>query len=169
MSKILGCDVYEYNPITLEGILAHIDALGKKFQKVNIAEALITSLRSEITGSLSETSSPSVFYEVSQLPFMAAGSKSIIKDIVERAGGRFLVQEDRKVFKLGLESVLIMNPDIYLYQIGPMNKKPVEPQKRNEYKNLSSRFIKVNETDFSRANTKSFRNVEMLNKLFANH
>jgi len=169
MGRILKCDVYKYNPITLEGILEHISVLGKKFSKVNIAKSLKTSLRSEISGLLYETSSPTVFYEVTQMPFIAAGAKNIIKDIVERAGGRFVITEERKVFKLGIEKVLIAKPEFYIYQVGPMNKNPVPPNDRNEYKRLRSRFIKVDEKKFSRANTQSFKNVKELNKLFATH
>lgn len=61
-----------------------------------------------------------------------------------------------------------MNPDFYLFQIGPMNKKkPVPPAERPSFRMLSSEFLKVDEKRFSRANSVSFDNVIMLNKVFS--
>ncbi|MCD8553272.1 ABC transporter substrate-binding protein [Seleniivibrio sp.] len=169
----LNIRTYAYDPNNLAEILMAVRDLGKEFGKADIADELEKSLKTEISGLKKPACKVSVFFEVSQTPLMSAGTDSIVSDMVTRAGGYMTVNEKKKVFKTGIETVVAGKPDVYIYQIGPMNKNPMPPQDRNEYKGLKAQYVKVDESEFSRANTNTFKNVKFLNGIFnsycANH
>lgn len=165
----LGIRTYTFDPNNLAEILLTVRDLGKEFGKADTAAALEKSLKKEITGLKKPACRVNVFFEVSQTPLMSAGTDSIVSDMVTRAGGYMSVKEEKRVFKTGIETVVAGNPDIYVYQVGPMNKNPMPPQDRNEYKGLKSEYVKVEESEFSRANTTAFKNVKFLNNVFNNY
>lgn len=162
----IGVDTYVYDPKTLAEIIISIRELGKMFAKADTADSLEKSLRSEINGLKKPDCAPRVFFEVSQIPLMAAGTDGIIDDIITRAGGQLAVRETKKVFKTNIETVITSKPDIYIYQTGAMNQNPTNPKERAEYKELGPEYLNVNESDFSRANTLTFENVRSLNRAF---
>lgn len=162
----IGVRTITYDPTNLAEILLGIRTLGKEFGKANIAGALEKSLKTEMRGLKKPTCKVSVFYEVTQEPLMAAGTDSIVSDIITRAGGSIVSGADRKLYKTSPEAVIMAKPDIYIYQTGAMNKNPVQPQDRPEYKNLKAQYLRVNESDYSRANSQAFENVKYLNNIF---
>ncbi len=165
----LNIRTYTYAPNNLAEILLAVRDLGKEFGKADTADTLEKSLKTEISGLKKPTCKVNVFFEVAQTPLMSAGTNSIVSDMVVRAGGYMTVKESKKVFKTGIETVVAGKPDIYIYQIGPMNKNPIPPQERNEYKGLKAEYVQVDESEFSRANTSAFKNVKFLNNLFNNY
>lgn len=165
----LGIRTYTYEPNNLAGILLALRDMGNEFGKTEVADTLEKSLKTEISGLKKPTCKVSVFFEVSQTPLMSAGTSSIVSDIITRAGGYMTVKESKKVFKTGIETIVVGKPDIYIYQIGPMNKNPIPPQERNEYRGLGAEYFRVDEAEFSRANTNAFKNVKFLNTIFNNH
>lgn len=165
----LGIETYAYDPKTLAEVIIAIRDLGKMFSKADTADALEKSLRNVLSGIKKPDCTPKVFFEVSQVPLMAAGTDGIVDDIITRAGGQLVLKETKKVFKTNVETVITSKPDIYIYQQGAMNQNPTDPKERMEYRNLSAEYIKVDESDYSRANTSSFENVLILNRAFIRH
>jgi len=165
----IGVRTYIYDPNNLAEILLALRDMGKEFGKAEVADTVEKSLKTQISGLKKPACRINVFFEVSQIPLMSAGTDSIVSDIVTRAGGYMSVKESKKVFKTGIETVITGKPDIYIYQVGPMNKNPMPPQSRNEYRSLKAEYVRVDETEFSRANTNAFENVRFLNNLFNNH
>ena len=101
------------------------------------------------------------------MPLLVAGSRHIVADIVNRAGGVLLPPDKRKLVRYNAEAILARQPDIYIYQVGPMNKNPQPPAERSCFSSLKAKFLQVDELQFSRPNTTSFDNVVKLNHYFA--
>ncbi|WED28713.1 ABC transporter substrate-binding protein [Vibrio sp. DW001] len=166
LAEKVGADVIRYDPSNLEGILTGIERFGVLLERESQAEQLIQKL-TQISDQLQPvTEVPSVVYEITESPYIIAGRGNIINDIIRVAGGKLVAPADRKLLKFNIESVLIEDPDYYLYQVGPMNKNPTPPSDRPNFTMLNSRVVQVNQLEFSRANTKTFTLALELNQLF---
>lgn len=166
MAAAVDTEVFYYHPETLEEILQQTVELAKLLGKQTTGEHLIQEQRQKLNGIKLLPNPPSVIYEVTAMPLMLAGKKNIVRDIIEQAGGRLLTPGDRKLVRFNAEAILAQQPDIYIYQVGPMNRNPTPPQERGPLGRLNAKFLQVDELQFSRANTGSFDNVLMLNKYF---
>jgi len=169
MSAAIGARAVEYDPRTLSEVTEGIRTLGKETGKADTADKLIKSLTGQMKALKKPSCSPNVFFEVTQMPLMAAGTDSIIGDMIKAAGGQLIPASAKKLFKTNAETVLASRPDIYIWQTGAMNKNPDNPASRPEYKSISPKYIHVNEYDFSRANTTSFKSVLFLNRAFSDY
>lgn len=167
LAKKVGADVIKYDPTSLDSILQQISQFGDVLNKKNEANTLIKKMENIRSQIKPLAKHPSVIFEVTESPFMIAGQNSIVSSIVSAAGGRLIAPEKRKLAKFNVESVLIDNPDYYLYQVGPMNPKPTPPTERPNYQIMHSKVIKVDQLEFSRANTRSFELALELNKTFS--
>jgi iron complex transport system substrate-binding protein len=166
LQKYIKAKIYKYNPYKLSQILDAIKDFGKMFEKEKKAKQLILKLKNKLNKVKKLNKKPKVVFEIMQLPYIVSGKKDIVNDIIEKAGGINIVKTNKKHVRYSYEKVLALKPDIYIYQIGPMNKNPVPPEKREYLKNLKAKFIKIDERSFSRPNTTSFDNVLKLNKIF---
>ncbi len=168
LAERFGAKFYLYDPYTLEGILRHIESLGKLLKREKEARLLVERLKRKLKHIRPLRVRPRVVYEVMQNPYLLAGSRNIVADIVEKAGGVYLIRQNRKFVRLSCERARLLRPDIYIYQVGPMNRNPVYPLKRPCFKGMDFEVLKVDELSFARANTKSFDNVIYLNRIFLN-
>ncbi len=166
LQKNIKAKVYTYNPYKLSQILDTLNDFGKMFNKEDLANKLIVKLKNKLSNVKKLNKKPKVVFEVMQLPYIVSGKKDIVNDIIEKAGGINIVKVNKKHVRYSYEKVLEAKPDFYLYQIGPMNKNPIPPEKREVLKTLKAKFIKIDERAFSRPNTLSFDNVLKLNKIF---
>ncbi|MDB1125239.1 ABC transporter substrate-binding protein [Vibrio algarum] len=163
----VGADVIRYDPSNLAEILIEIDRFGVLLEKEAQAQQLVQKL-TRISEQLQPvTEVPSVVYEITESPYIIAGRGNIVNDIIRVAGGKLIAPADRKLLKFNVESVLIEDPDYYLYQVGPMNKNPTPPSDRPNFTMLNGRVVQVDQLEFSRANTKTFRLALELNQLFS--
>ncbi len=158
--------IYVYNPYTLKQILDNILEIGKLFNKEKESQQLIAKLKEKLLQVKNLKYHPKVVYEIMQNPYILAGQKNIISDIIKTAGGKNIININKKLVKFSQEKVRFLNPDIYIYQVGPMNKNPLNPLKRVWFKGCKFKVLKVNEINFARPNTQSFDNVLFLNKFF---
>lgn len=159
-------DVIKYNPTNLDSVLSEVVHFGEILNKQEQAERLVQEL-TQIQSQIEPLKiAPSVVYEVTESPFIIAGQRSIVNGIITAAGGKLIAPENRKIAKFNVESVLFQDPDYYIYQVGPMNKKPTPPMERANYSIIQSEVIKVNQLEFSRATTHSFHHALELNKRF---
>lgn len=162
----LKAAIFRYDPRTLEEILEAIEALGRVLGREEAARNLVAELKAELAALKPLPRRPNVIYEVSSLPLKVAGRRSIVNDIIRVAGGRNLVTAEKKHVLLSPEVVLALNPDFYLYQVGPMNRNPVPPKKRPYFKGLESRVIRVDEHEFARPGLNAFSAAVKLNRIF---
>ncbi len=166
MAAAVGAPVFTYQPHTLEEILQQITALAERLDRREAGRQLVARLRRKLAAIEAPATPPRVIYEVTAMPLMVAGRRHIVADIVARAGGILLAPGERKLVRFSPEAVLARRPDIYIYQVGPMNRNPLPPAERGPYRRLAARILRVDELQFARANTRSFDNVLMLNRFF---
>ncbi len=165
-SQKINAKIYKYNPYTLDEILENIEKIGKMFNKDEEAKTLIKNLKEKLKKVKPLKCKPKVVYEIMQNPYIVAGKKNIVSDIIKKAGGINVININKKLVRFSQEKVRFLKPDIYIYQYGPMNKNPQPPLSRVWFKGCKFKQIKVKEIQFARPNTKSFDNVIFLNKLF---
>ncbi len=158
--------IYTYNPQTLDGILEQIENISKMFKKDRDAEKLISKLKQKLQLLKPLKKHPKVVFEVMQTPYIAAGRKSIVNDIIKKAGGINIINSNRYFVRISNEKIALLKPDVYVYEVGPMNKNPSAPNTRALFKNLKMKIIKVDESKFLRSSTVSFDSVVYLNKIF---
>lgn len=163
IKDITGASVFRYDPLTLDEILDLTAEIGKITGREESAAELIAELRSKLGSVKPLPEKAGVIYEVSQLPYTVAGRGSITAAIITAAGGRTLVDSDDKLVKLSVEKTVALKPDVYIWQTGPMNRNPVPPADRPEFRRIKAAWIQVDERKFSRANTETFDAVLELN------
>ncbi|MBF0542751.1 MAG: ABC transporter substrate-binding protein [Nitrospirae bacterium] len=166
MRKSVNVDVFYYNPKTLNEIMEKIIELGKLLNAPTQAAKLNEKLKAQLSAIKPISKKITVIYEVTENPFRAAGIDSIENSIIETAGGINLIKIEKKNAPISIEKVLELNPDLYIYQVGPMNKNPQKPQDRYQFKSLKSKFLTVNELEFARPGINSFDEAVKLNKIF---
>ncbi len=167
MATAVGAEVYYYQPHTLEEITEQISSLAARLDKAQEGEELVAKQWQKLKYLAPIKVAPKVLFEVTEMPLMVAGSKHIVTAIVARAGGELLAPSKRKLVRYNAEAVLALQPDVYIYQVGPMNKNPQPPAQRSIFSRLKAKFLQVDELSFSRANTHSFDNVVKLNNYFS--
>ncbi len=166
MAERLGARFYLYDPRTLEEVLESIKELGRILDREREAEELVKRLKDKLGRVVPPRVKPRVVYEVMQRPYMVAGKRSIVADIVERAGGIYVVDAPKKLVRTSCERVRMLRPQIYIYQVGPMNRNPSPPSERPCFRGLKMEVVRVDELKFSRAGVESFDRVLELNRLF---
>ncbi|MCF6178476.1 MAG: ABC transporter substrate-binding protein [Geopsychrobacter sp.] len=168
MSAAVDAQTFTYNPKSLAEILQQTEALGHLTGRTAAAEELTHQLRKKLHGLKPLDQKTRVIYEISALPLSVAGQKNIISDIVRAAGGTPVDFGTRKIIKIGSEAIIASQPDLYIYQTGPMNRTPTPPRERNNYRLLHCNYLKVDQLLWSRANSNSFDRVLELNRILRN-
>ena len=168
LPKLKKAKILIYNPHTLNEILKEIELVGEMFNKKEKAKELINSLTDKIKHLKTIDKKPKVVFEVMQTPYLLAGKRCIVSDIIKAAGGINIIDKNRMFVRAQEESILLKKPDIYIYEVGPMNRNPTPPNKRVMFKNYKMLVIKVDESKFLRSNTVSFDDVVFLNNIFYN-
>ncbi len=166
MKERVKADIFYYNPATLDEILVKIEKIGAMLERKDRAGELVARLKKRLAEIRPLPEHPSVIYEVMAEPLRVAGEKSIVTSIVSVAGGENLVKINKKHAVISTEKVLQLRPDFYIYQVGPMNKKPVPPGERPFYKSLKAKFVRVNEFEFARPGINAFDAAVELNRIF---
>jgi len=166
MKERVKADIFYYDPATLDEIQVKIKKIGAMLGREDKAEALVARLKSRLSEITPLPHQPSVIYEVMAEPLRVAGNRSIVTSIVSAAGGKNLVSIDKKHAVISTEKVLKLEPDFYIYQVGPMNKNPEPPGERPFYRSLKSKYIRINELEFARPGINAFDAAVKLNRIF---
>lgn len=166
MAGAVKAKVFYYNPNTLEEILSQTRALAVLLGREGQARQLIEAQREKLKQIQPLQTSPQVMYEITETPLTIAGSGNILADIIKTAGGQLVTGGKRKMLRFNPEAVITLQPQIYIWQVGPMNQNPTPPAERGQYALLQATYLQVEQLQYSRANTKSFDNVLTLNRYF---
>ena len=168
LKKEFEGQVFFYDPRTLSQILEKIETLGKRLGREEEAEKLVRNLKSKLQEIHPLPCRPKVIFEVMERPLRVAGQRNIITDIIQVAGGLNPVNVPRKHVLISPEKILFLSPDLYLYQVGPMNKNPLPPSKRAYFSGLKAKVIRVKEFEFSRPGPNAFEATLKLNRILKN-
>jgi len=162
-AKRMGAEFFLYDPKTLDDIIGTVRTLGQKIGKGEQGEKLAAELQAVLDGLPPPRHSLSVLYETRSTPLSLAKSNSIVRDMLERAGMRYLY--DGTAGLVSMEYLIRKQPDVYIYQQGPMNRNPVPPLRRPGWNRFTACIWKVDEFDFARPNTRLFETVQTLNTI----
>ncbi len=165
----LGITTAFFNVDDFDSLMHVITIVGQATGEPERANQLIHSMQTRldrVKERIPADVNPGVFFEVRENTLLAAGHTSIVDAIIEAAGGRNVVTVQKKLVRLGEEELLRLNPDVYVYQVGAMNKAPTPPTNRPRYANMaavqSGRVFRVDEQEFSRPGP---RNIDAVEKL----
>lgn len=161
LAERMGAELFLYDPRTLEEIIEDIRILAGKIGRAKQGEKLAAELQSMLDGLRVPEHQPTALYESRSNPLSVAKKNSIIKNLLERAGFVYLYPESAG--PTSAEYLLAHQPEFYLYQEGPMNRNPVPPHERPGWARLDSCIWKVDELEFTRANTQIFETLKTLN------
>ncbi len=180
----LGIKVAVFNPNSLKGLYRTIMRIGTVIGAKNRAVQLITSMREDIkkisdikTGkhrTTEDKAAPKVFFEVRYPNLLGAGGKNIVDEVIRLSGGENCFSNIAKKFvRPQFEMLLACNPDVYIIQKGPMNKRPIPPVKRPNYTMLKAIREKavfyVEESLFSRPTPNIVKAIRILRNIIENH
>jgi iron complex transport system substrate-binding protein len=165
-----GIPVAVFSPASIDDVFLTMLRLGALTGTVDTAEKVVKQLRERLERARSRVAAVEkplrVFYEIRAEPLTTAGAGSIVHGIIEAAGARNAVPNEKGIVQYNFEALLLADPDVYVVQRGPMNRNPVEPGKRPHFERLRSvregRVVFVDELMFSRPGPRSVDAVEEL-------
>lgn len=166
MAGAVGAAVFHYNPHSLEEILEQTGQLAERLGRQQQADRLSAALRQKLREVKPLKNAPRVLYEITEAPLTIAGTGHLLAAIVKAAGGELVSGGERKLLRFNPEGVLSLRPDVYIWQVGPMNQNPTPPAERGQYRLLKADYLQVEQLQYARANTNSFDNVLELNRYF---
>ena len=109
---------------------------------------------------------PTVFFEVRYPNLLGAGQRSIVNDVILKAGGINCLPNNKKLVRINIETLIGYNPEVYVVQKGPMNRNPGDPTSRPNFQVIEAvqqgRVLVVDEYLFSRPGPRSVDAAEKL-------
>jgi len=116
----LGYKVLVLNPNDVNGIYADINMVGKATGATENATALVNQLTNQISSiqatiAAANLPKPKVYYEVWTPPLMSAGGTSFINDVISKAGGINIFENETQQYPtVSSETIVQKNPDVIL-------------------------------------------------------
>jgi iron complex transport system substrate-binding protein len=116
----LGYKVLVLNPNDVAGVLNDITIVGKATGADQSATTLVNSIKSQINSiegkiAAANLPKPLVYYEVWTPPLMSAGNNSFINDVILKAGGINIFQNETEQYPtVSSETIVYDNPDVIL-------------------------------------------------------
>lgn len=159
----MGAECFIYHPGTLGEIIASIRILAQKIGKEAEGIRLARELQAALDRLTPPRHSPTVLYETRSIPLSLAKGDAIIRDVLERAGMRYAFAGNAGM--VSVEYLMSNQPEIYIYQHGPMSRNPVPPARRPGWDRFGACAWKVSEFDFARPNARLFETVQTLNAI----
>jgi iron complex transport system substrate-binding protein len=116
----LGYKVLVLNPNDVNGVFADLSIVGKAAGADQAATTLVDSLASQINDIENKIADanlpkPKVYYEVWTPPLMSAGTDSFINDVISKAGGINIFENESQQYPtVSSETIVQKNPDVIL-------------------------------------------------------
>ncbi|MGD0278529.1 MAG: cobalamin-binding protein [Smithella sp.] len=137
----LGLTVYVINPADTNGVLRNILQIGKITNREKDAGKLVEKLQkrlNNITAQIRHKNKPRVFFQLGREPLFTAGSKTLINEVIERAGGINVAGHDTARYPVySAEGVIAASPEIIVF--APM----VNDKKYASVKNYWQKFGEI--------------------------
>ena len=116
----LGYKVIVLNPNNVTGVLQDITMVGKATGADQNATAIMNSINNQINAieakiAAANLPKPKVYYEVWTPPLMSAGATSFISDVIAKAGGQNIFENETQQYPtVSSETIVQKNPDVIL-------------------------------------------------------
>jgi iron complex transport system substrate-binding protein len=167
-----GVRVAAFDPGSVAELEATMTRLGALCGRAHEAGLLASRVRGRLTAVQEIVGQPSrrlrVVYEVRAEPLTVAGTDGLVDEVIRRAGGTNAVEIAKKLVLLDVEALLRLDPDVYVVQEGPMNRKPPALGDRPHFRLLRAaregRVLEVDEEDFARPGPRVSEAVERLSR-----
>jgi len=115
----IGLTVYVTNPSDTNGILRSIFHLGEITARKNAAAKLVRQLQkrlSNIEAQIRYKSKPRVFFQIGLEPLITISGKTLINEVIERAGGINIASNDTARYpRYSPEGIMEGLPDVILF------------------------------------------------------
>ncbi len=165
-----GLTVALFSPTNFSQLFVVIERLGILTGERERARDLVDAMKSRLekvkTRLVGVSHRPRVFYEVRYPNLLAAGRKSMVDDIINRAGGSNCVTAAKKFVRVNIETLIAARPEFYVVQEGAMNPEPGMPGRRPNFDLIdavkNNKILVVDEQVFSRPGPRSVEAVEKL-------
>lgn len=168
VAKRMGAEHHVYAPKDMLAVCEDIEKLALKLGVEAKGAELSNMLKDKLAQVQPVPKKTTVYFETRSNPLTVAGSGTITADMLRTAGFEYLYK-GKNTSQFSVETVIGVQADYYIYQVGAMNKNPLPPKQRRGWKNLESCVIGVDEKVYSRANTLLFDEVLRLNELIINN
>jgi iron complex transport system substrate-binding protein len=167
-----GLRVAAFDPSGIEDLEGVVFRLGVLCGREAEAAALVAGLRGSLQGIADRVGvpvrRPRVVFEVRAEPLTVAGAGGLVDEVIRRAGGVNAVESPKKLLLFDVEALLRLDPDVYVVQEGPMNRKPAPLTDRPHFRLLRAaregRVLTVDEELFSRPGPRVAEAVEHLSR-----
>ncbi len=119
----LGYTVYAIVPHNLEEIMASVTTIGMLTGATEEAADIVDDMQSRIdfivekTADLTDEQKPSVLYVIWQEPIMSSGIDTPIYEMITKAGGISIVQDETGFPTLSLEAVIDADPGVIICNV----------------------------------------------------
>jgi len=116
----LGYKVLVLNPNDVNGVFTDINLVGKATGATQNATNIVNSITSQINAMQAKIAAanlpkPKVYYEVWTPPLMSAGGTSFINDVISKAGGINIFENETQQYPtVSSETIVQKNPDVIL-------------------------------------------------------
>jgi iron complex transport system substrate-binding protein len=116
----LGYNVLVINPNDVSGVFNDISMVGKAAGATQNATSLVGTLTSQINAieakiAAANLPKPKVYYEVWTPPLMSAGGTSFINDVISKAGGINIFENETQQYPTVSSEIIVQkNPDVIL-------------------------------------------------------
>jgi iron complex transport system substrate-binding protein len=116
----LGYKVLVLNPNDVNGIFADLKLVGKATGATDNATTLVSQLTTQISNIQAKITAanlpkPKVYYEVWTPPLMSAGGTSFINDVISKAGGINIFENETNQYPtVSSETIVQKNPEVIL-------------------------------------------------------
>jgi iron complex transport system substrate-binding protein len=165
-----GVPVAVFAPKDFAGIFTTMVRLGTLTGTEDRAQQTVAALKGRLEAVRARTDRverrPRVFFEVRAEPLTAAGTGSIVHQVLAAAGADNVVSSSQAMLLFSVEQLLANQPDFYIVQQGPMNKNPPDPAKRAHFDQVKAiregRVLVVDEHLYSRPGPRCVDAVEEL-------
>ncbi len=120
-----GLTVFALGPQNLDGILADIRIVGEITGREKEASVLVAEMEGRIEAVIDKTERlksqerPRVFFITWHDPLKSMGSKSLLHELIEKAGGVNIFQDvEERNFQVEFETVVARDPQVIIVTIG---------------------------------------------------
>ncbi len=114
----LKIPLFIMNAASLEQVYAHMQTLGRMFQRVPEANAVVRTMRAKVQAIVEKTRSapkPRVLYVLYERPFISVARGSFVHQILELAGADNIAKDAGTAWpRLSMEVVMQQDPEIIL-------------------------------------------------------
>ena len=173
----LGITVYAMTPNDVDGIFNEIKALGQITGKTQVADNLISNLKTRIqdvadkTAKLTDTQKPRVLFVTWHDPIWTAGSDTMMQYLINEAGGTNIASDLNGYVTITLESVIQRNPQVIVVMssMGAQNASLDYVMSNEQFKSTDAvkngRVYEIDADIFGRTTPRIVDGLETLAKL----